>query len=58
VLQLTPAGRKLVVELIDLHQRLEEHLAESLGQRDRDQLIRLLKKFRQLNTAPELDYYD
>jgi DNA-binding MarR family transcriptional regulator len=58
VLQLTPAGRKLVVELLDLHTRLEEHLAESLGARDRDLLLRLLKKFRQLNTSPELDYDD
>jgi DNA-binding MarR family transcriptional regulator len=58
VLQLTPAGRKLAVELLDLHTRLEEHLAESLGPRDRDLLLRLLKKFRQLNTAPELEYDD
>jgi DNA-binding MarR family transcriptional regulator len=58
VLQLTPAGRKLAVELLDLHTRLEEHLAESLGPRDRDLLLRLLKKFRELNTSPELDYDD
>jgi DNA-binding MarR family transcriptional regulator len=58
VLQLTPAGRKLVIELLDLHGRLEEHLMESLGPRDRDLLLRLLKKFRQLNTSPELDYDD
>jgi DNA-binding MarR family transcriptional regulator len=58
VLQLTPAGRKLVIELLDLHARLEEHLVASLGARDRDQLLRLLKKFRRLNAAPELDYDD
>jgi DNA-binding MarR family transcriptional regulator len=58
VLQLTPAGRKLVTELLDLHMRLEEHLAQSLGPRDRDLLLRLLQKFRKLNTSPELDYDD
>jgi len=54
VLQLTPAGRKLVVELLDLHTRLEEHVVESLGVRERDLLLKLLKKFRQLNMSPEL----
>ena len=58
VLQLTPGGRKLVVELLDLHMRLEEHVVESLGARERDLLLKLLKKFRKLNTSPELDYDD
>jgi DNA-binding MarR family transcriptional regulator len=56
VLNLTPAGRKLTVELLDLHGRLEANLAEHLGASDRDQLLRLLKKFRRLQTSPYLDY--
>jgi DNA-binding MarR family transcriptional regulator len=56
VLQLTPAGKKLTHELLDLHTRLETNLAEHLGARDREQLLRLLKKFRRLQQAPYLDY--
>ena len=56
VLQLTPAGKKLTAQLLDLHARLEENLADHLGVRERDQLLRLLKKFRQLQTAPYMDY--
>lgn len=56
MLQLTPAGRRLTAELLDLHARLEANLAEHLGLRERDQLLRLLKKFRELQTSPYLDY--
>jgi DNA-binding MarR family transcriptional regulator len=56
VLQLTPAGRKLTHELLDLHGRLEADLGERLGARDREQLLRLLKKFRRLQQAPYLEY--
>jgi DNA-binding MarR family transcriptional regulator len=56
VLQATPAGRKLTTELLVLHKRLEANLAEHLGASERDQLLRLLKKFRQLQTEPYLDY--
>jgi DNA-binding MarR family transcriptional regulator len=56
VLQLTPAGKKLTQELLDLHGRLEANLGEHLGPRDREQLLRLLKKFRRLQQAPYLDY--
>ena len=55
VLQLTPAGQRLAGELLELHARLEEDLAERLGTRERDQLLRLLKKFRALQTSPYLD---
>jgi DNA-binding MarR family transcriptional regulator len=56
VLLLTPAGRKLTKELLELHERLEEDLAKHLGTRERDQLLRLLKAFRKLQTSPGLDY--
>lgn len=53
---LTPAGRKLTVRLLELHERLEQDLARSLGAADRDQLVQLLKRF--LRLAPEPDLGD
>jgi DNA-binding MarR family transcriptional regulator len=58
VLQLTPAGRKLTTQLLELHRRLEADLTKHLGLRERDQLLKLLKQFRQLQTSPGLDYED
>lgn len=55
VVALTPAGTKLTVKLLDLHRRLEEDLARALGERERDQLLELLKRFRKLSTNPQLD---
>lgn len=55
VLALTPAGRKLAIKLLDLHAQLEENLAQELGLRQRDQLLQLLKKFRQLDPQPDLN---
>jgi DNA-binding MarR family transcriptional regulator len=52
---LTPAGTKLTLKLLDMHRRLEDDLARELGQRERDQLLQLLKRFRKLATQPELD---
>jgi DNA-binding MarR family transcriptional regulator len=54
VITLTPAGRKFTKRLLDLHERLEEDLARSLGPRERDQLLVLLKRFRRLATDPDL----
>lgn len=56
VLQLTPAGKKLTAELLELHARLEADLAQCLGAGERDRLLELLQKFRALETAPELPY--
>jgi DNA-binding MarR family transcriptional regulator len=56
VLQLTPAGKKLTKELLELHERLEDDLAKHLGARERDQLLKLLKAFRKLQTSPGLEY--
>jgi DNA-binding MarR family transcriptional regulator len=55
VVALTPAGLKLTVKLLELHRRLEEDLAKELGASERDQLLQLLKRFRKLAKAPELD---
>jgi DNA-binding MarR family transcriptional regulator len=55
VVALTPAGLKLTVKLLELHRRLEEDLVKALGQRERDQLLQLLKRFRKLAIEPELD---
>lgn len=55
-LELTPVGTRLTAELLDLHARLEESVVDYLGQRERDQLLRLLKKFRKLQPTPQLDY--
>jgi DNA-binding MarR family transcriptional regulator len=56
VLELTPAGKKLTAHLLDLHARLENDLMQCLGKRQSEQLLRLLKQFRKLETGPALDY--
>jgi DNA-binding MarR family transcriptional regulator len=53
VLELTPAGKKLTIKLLELHARLEENLAQVFGASERGQLLRLLKKFRQLDPEPD-----
>jgi len=53
---LTPVGRKLTGELLALHASLEESVTEYLSVTERDDLLRLLKKFRRAPTAPDLDY--
>jgi DNA-binding MarR family transcriptional regulator len=55
VVALTPAGLKLTVKLLELHRRLEDDLAKELGERERDQLLQLLRRFRKLATEPALD---
>ena len=49
-------GRRAVplVEVLT-GRRLEDDLAKELGLRERDQLLALLKRFRKLATAPEID---
>jgi DNA-binding MarR family transcriptional regulator len=54
VLELTPAGKRLTVMLLELHARLEQDMARSLGQREHAELLRLLKKFRRLDPHPDL----
>lgn len=50
VLELTPTGRKIAADLLALHARLEADLVSRLGARERDHLIKLLKKVRRLET--------
>jgi DNA-binding MarR family transcriptional regulator len=53
--QLTPAGRKVTRELIRLHQRLEQDLAAHLGQDGYQELLRLLRKLRTADVAPDIE---
>jgi DNA-binding MarR family transcriptional regulator len=54
VITLTPSGKRFTVKLLALHDRLEEDLVHSLGLRERDQLLHLLKRFRRLASEPDL----
>jgi len=54
LLELTPAGRKLTIKLVEMHERLERDMIEHLGVRERDQLLLLLKKFMRLSPAPDV----
>ena len=58
VVTVTPAGMRFTVQVLDLHRRLEADLARALGLRERDELLKLLKRFRKLATEPELDDSD
>jgi DNA-binding MarR family transcriptional regulator len=58
VIELTPAGTRLTVKLLKMHERLEQDMAQGLGVRDRAELVRLLRKFRRLNPEPEVDESD
>jgi DNA-binding MarR family transcriptional regulator len=52
---LTPAGRKVARELIQLHRRLEQDLADYLGPEEYQELLRLLKKVRRADITPEIE---
>lgn len=54
VLHLTAAGRKLTVKLLDLHERMERDLEVRLGEKERDELLKLLAAFRRLDPAPDV----
>lgn len=58
VISLTSAGEKFTARLLDLHARLEEDMARSLGAADRDRLVELLRRFRQIDSAPDLSDTD
>ena len=51
---LTPAGKKLTAKLLEMHERLEADLVRTLGPRESEQLLHLLKKVRQISPEPEL----
>ena len=55
---LTVAGRKLTAELLKMHQRLEDDLVRALGARESQLLVRLLKKFRELSSEPDVAAHD
>jgi DNA-binding MarR family transcriptional regulator len=54
VLGLTSEGKKLTSKVLGLHARLEEDMVRGFGLRERDQLLLLLKKFRGLDSEPNL----
>lgn len=56
LVMLTASGQTLTAKLLAMHERLEGGLVRALGERDSAQLLKLLKKFRQL--SPEADLTD
>jgi len=53
-LRLTDEGRKFAKDMLSLHAKLEADLAQSLGQTELKQLVRLLTKFRRVSPTPDL----
>lgn len=53
-LRLTPSGRELTRKLLAIHEKLEANLALSLGSDELEQLVKLLRKFRSVDSAPDL----
>ena len=54
LIALTPAGRKLTLKLVDMHARLEREMIAHMGLQDRDDLLRLLKKYQGLDPEPDI----
>ena len=54
VLYLTPSGKRLTNKLLALHERLEQDLARTFGQKELSKLVDLLRAFRQLDPNPRL----
>jgi DNA-binding MarR family transcriptional regulator len=55
VLHLTPSGRRLIAKLLERHARLYRNLKETLGERQVEQLSKLLDAFRELDRSPDID---
>ena len=49
---LTPRGKKLTRELLAAHKKLEVDLAQSLGEEELAELVKLLRKFRKVEAEP------
>lgn len=54
VVALTPHGDKLTSKLLALHAELEADLASALGRAELEQLVRLLRAFRTVESNPKL----
>lgn len=54
VLYLTPSGKRLTNKLLSLHEKLEQDLARSFGQKELSKLVELLRAFRRLDPNPRL----
>jgi DNA-binding MarR family transcriptional regulator len=55
LVSLTPAGKKLTSQLIKMHERLEADSIKTLGVRESEQLLTLLRKFRRLAPNPHVE---
>jgi DNA-binding MarR family transcriptional regulator len=51
---LTTKGSRLARKLLSLHEKLEADLARSFGKDDLQQLVELLRKFREVDPEPKL----
>lgn len=51
---LTRKGKKLTRELLAVHEKLEADLALSLGYNELEELVKLLRKFRAVDSEPDL----
>ena len=51
---LTGKGKKLTLELLAVHEKLEADLAESLGCDELKELVKLLRKFRKVAPEPDI----
>lgn len=55
VIDLTPAGTRVIVKALDRHARLEEDISHRLGARNTEKLLQLLRSFRDLDPRPALE---
>jgi len=51
---LTRRGKQFTAKLLDIHGKLEADLARSFGQDELQQLISLLRRFRQVEAEPKI----
>jgi len=54
VLYLTQAGRTLTTKLLSLHSKLEQDLANTLGETEFKKLVELLRAFRSVESKPKI----
>ena len=54
VLYLTQAGKALTVKLLSLHAKLEQDLANALGETELKKLVELLRAFRSVASRPKV----
>lgn len=55
VVHLTPAGKKLAEQLVELHTKFEQDIEKTMGRRGREQLLDLLRTVRRLDPQPDIE---